>query len=195
MPSRGRRPLELILRAVESGTLRRLLTSLATWGRHQLGRLVAAALGIWFLGSLGLYLAERRVNPLYGTPSDAFWNVWLLLFSGLEDAPKTQAGRFLAMLLVIIGVVLVGFFTATLASFLVEQYLRRREVNEFQMEDHLILCNWAPRGLEWIREVHSKIIQEQKRPVVIIHDSPEDIDLPDKQEEAAFSDVYPGFPR
>jgi voltage-gated potassium channel len=57
------------------------------------------------------------------------------------------------------------------------------------MEDHLVLCNWAPRGLEWIREVHAKIIQE-KRPIVIIHDEPDEIDLPDKQDEAAFSDVY-----
>ncbi len=41
----------------------------------------------------------------------------------------------------------------------------------------------APRGLAWIREVHSKIIQD-KRPVVIIHDNPEAIDLPDKQDDA-----------
>lgn len=190
MPSRGRNPLSVILRAIEAGTWRKLLSSLAVWSRHQLGRVVVAALAVWILGSVGLHLAERRVNPLYGTPYDSLWNVWLLLFSGLQDAPMTPAGRLLAMGLVLIGVVLAGFFTATLASFLVEKYLRRREVSEFTMEDHLVLCNWAPRGLEWIREVHSKIFQDQKRPVVIIHDSPEEVDLPDKQEEAAFSEVY-----
>ncbi len=48
----------------------------------------------------------------------------------------------------------------------------------------------GPRaGLEWIREVHAKIIAE-KRPVVIIHDETDEIDLPDKADEAAFSDVY-----
>jgi Trk K+ transport system NAD-binding subunit len=57
------------------------------------------------------------------------------------------------------------------------------------MDDHLVLCNWSPRALEWIQEVHSKIIQD-KRPVVIIHDDPEMIDLPDKQDEPAFNDVY-----
>src|SRR5689334_4465851 len=111
MASQPRNPLHAILRAIESGTWRRLLTSLATWGRHQLARLIVAALLIW-----------------------------LLLFSGLEDAPKTEAGRLVAMLLAIIGVAMVGLFTATVASLLVEKYLRRREVNEFQMEDHLILC-------------------------------------------------------
>ena len=62
-------------------------------------------------------------------------------------------------------------------------------MSNFEMEDHLVLCNWSDRGLPWIREVHSKIIQE-KRPVVIIHDSPEAIDLPDKQDDTAFNDVY-----
>ena len=62
-------------------------------------------------------------------------------------------------------------------------------MTNFEMDDHLVLCNWSPRALDWIREVHSKIIQD-KRPVVIIHDEPDEIDLPDKQDDAAFNDVY-----
>ena len=190
MTDTERKPFKAILGAIESGAWRKLVTSLASWGRNQLGRLVLATVALWLVGAFALYRAERRANPAYGSYLDALWNVGLMLFSGLEDAPTTVAGRLVAMVLIIIGVALVAFLTASLASFLVERYLRRREVSEFTMEDHLILCNWAPRGLEWIREVHSKIIQGQKRPVVIIHDSPEEIDLPDKLEEAAFSEVY-----
>lgn len=190
MESNRRRVWRPFLRLVESNSWQQLVSSVASWSRHQLGRLSGLALVAWLLGSLGIYLAERRVNPEYASPFDALWNVWLLLFSGLEDAPKTHIGRLLAMFLVVIGVILMGFFTATVAALLVERFLRRREVSEFEMENHLVLCNWDRRGLEWIREVHSRIIQQQKRPVVIIHDRPEDIDLPDKQEEAAFSDVY-----
>jgi voltage-gated potassium channel len=62
-------------------------------------------------------------------------------------------------------------------------------MSHFEMDDHLVLCNWAPRALEWIREVHSKIITDP-RPIVIIHDNPDEIDLPDKQDEQAFNDVY-----
>src|SRR4051812_2835085 len=110
MPSQGRKPLTVILRAIEAGTWRKLLSSLAAWSRHQLGRVVVAALAVWLLGSLGLHFAERRLNPLYRTPYDSLWNVWLLIFSGLQDAPMTPAGRLLAMVLVLVGVVLVGFF-------------------------------------------------------------------------------------
>jgi voltage-gated potassium channel len=170
--------------------LQKLLKAAATWSRHTLGRLTALAAAIWLLGSYGIYVAERRVNPSYHTWFDALWNVWLLLFSGLLDAPQTVVGRVLAMVLVIVGVALMGFFTATVASVLVERYLERRHVTEFEMDDHLILCNWDSRGLDWIREVHSRTFQQRKRPVVIIHDQPELIDLPDKQDEAAFNDVY-----
>jgi voltage-gated potassium channel len=95
----------------------------------------------------------------------------------------------MAMVLLVAGVGLAGLFTASVASLLVERYLRRSDVSHFEMEGHLVLCNWAPRGLEWIREVHSKIITEP-RPIVIIHDNPDEIDLPDKQDEPAFNDVY-----
>ena len=112
-----------------------------------------------------------------------------MLFAGPDQSPETPVGRLLAMILLGAGVGLVGLFTGTVASIFVEKQLRRREVSTFEMDDHLVLCNWAPRGIPWIREVHSKIISD-KRPVVIIHDNPEEIDLPDKQDEAAFNDVY-----
>ncbi len=117
------------------------------------------------------------------------WVACLYLFSGLEAQPKSILGRVIAMVILVIGVGSAGLFTASLASLLVERYLRRRDVANFEMEDHLILCNWSSRGIEWIREVHAKIIKD-KRPVVIIHDDPDAIELPDTQDDPAFNDVY-----
>ena len=88
---------------------------------------------------------RARRQPRYEHPADALWNVWLLLFSGPEDAPKSRLGRLLAMFLVLVGVAMVGFATAIVTSYMVESFLRRRLVNEFEMEEHLILCNW-PRA-------------------------------------------------
>ena len=62
-------------------------------------------------------------------------------------------------------------------------------MSNLEMSGHLVLCNWSPRALDWIREVHSGIVTD-KRPVVIVHDTPDEVVLPDKQDEAAFSDVY-----
>jgi voltage-gated potassium channel len=185
-----RRRLREIVRLLRTRPSRHLLLSLAAaWNRHQVVGIVGAVFLAWLLGATGLYLAERRVNPGFATWGDSIWGVWVLLFSGLDQTPKTTAGRLVTMAILVIGVGTAGLFTASLASVLVERYLRRRDMSSFEMEGHLVLCNWSPRGLEWIREVHSKIIQD-KRPVVIIHDEPDEIDLPEKHDEAAFGDVY-----
>ena len=157
--------------------------------RNQIFRIVVAVLVVWVVGATGIHLAERGGESPFDTWTESFWNVWVLLFAGPDAAPRTAIGRLIAMALLGLGVGLAGLFTGSVASVLVAQNLRRREVSHFEMEDHLVLCNWSERGLPWIREVHSKIVQD-KRPVVILHDSPEAIDLPDKQDDPAFNDVY-----
>jgi Trk K+ transport system NAD-binding subunit len=166
-----------------------LQIALARWNRHQPIRIVTAVVIAWVVGATLIHLAEQKVNPEFETWTGSFWNVWVIMFSGIGDSPKTALGRFIAMLLLGTGVGIAGLFTGTVASILVERQLRRKDVSSFEMEGHLVLCNWAPSGLSWVREVHSKIIQE-KRPVVIIHDSAEAVDLPDIQDDPAFHDVY-----
>jgi hypothetical protein len=80
-------------------------------------------------------------------------------------------------------------FTANVASVLIEQSLRSREFMSLEMSDHLVLCTWSPRAIEWIREVHSDIVVE-KRPVVLVHDNADEVELPDKRDDPAFNDVY-----
>ena len=195
MPRSRRRPSPARPAAQASGRQRtwrhRLVAMVTSWNRYQVGRVIEGVILTWLLGALVLYLAERGATSGYSSFVESLWSVWALLFSGLDDAytPHTVIGRTIAMFLLVAGVGLAGLFTASVASLLVERYLRRSDVSHFEMEGHLVLCNWAPRGLEWIREVHSKIITES-RPIVIIHDNPDEIDLPDKQDEPAFNDVY-----
>jgi voltage-gated potassium channel len=166
-----------------------VLTILTDWNRYQVARVVGAVALVWLIGAAGLHLVERKANPDFEGWGGSFWSVGVLLFSGLDQPPKTAAGRLLAMSIIVFGVGTAGLFTASVASILVERYLRRQDVPNLEMEDHLVLCNWSPRGLEWIRQVHSKAVQS-KRPVIIIHDEVNEIDLPDKMDEPAFNDVY-----
>lgn len=165
------------------------LDSLRRWNRNQIARVVLLIVLVWLVGSFLIHAVEGAENPGFATWEKTLFNVWLMFFGGVDEQPETIPGRVLAMLVLGTGVGLAGLFTATIASILVERHLRRTELSHYEMEDHLVLCNWGPGGLFWIREVHSKIIQD-KRPVVIIHDSPEAIDLPDKQDDPAFNDVY-----
>ena len=163
--------------------------AVAVWNRFQVGGVIGAVIVIWLLGAGVLYLVERETNTAFATIGEALWNVWILIFSGEVETPRSLIGRVTAMFLLVAGVGVAGLFTASVASLLVERYLRRSDVSHFEMDDHLVLCNWAPRALEWIREVHSKIITDP-RPIVIIHDNPDEIDLPDKQDDPAFHDIY-----
>jgi len=165
-----------------------LLSVLRSWNRHQVWKILAAIVVIWIVSGTVLHFAERGTNPEYETWGESLWNVWVTLFSGLNNAPNSPVGRLVVSAVLVVGVALAGLFTASVASILIERSLRSREVPTLEMSDHLVLCNWSPRALELIREVHSGITD--KRPVVIVHDTPDEVVLPDKQDEAAFSDVY-----
>src|SRR4051794_35462242 len=117
-----------------------VLSFLATWNRHQIARIIGAITLAWLIGATALHLAERA-NPAFKTWGGSLWNVWVLLFSGnVEEPLHSVTGRLVTMVLLGAGVGLAGLFTATVASILVEYHLRRREVANFEMEDHLVLC-------------------------------------------------------
>jgi voltage-gated potassium channel len=166
-----------------------LLGVLTAWNRHQVWKILTSVVVIWIASGTALHYAERDSNPAFKTLGESFWNVWVTLFSGLNNAPNSSVGRLVVAAVLVIGVALASLFTASVASILVERSLRSREMSNLEMSDHLVLCNWSPRALDWIREVHSGIVTD-KRPVVIVHDTPDEVVLPDKQDEAAFNDVY-----
>jgi len=162
---------------------------LKAWNRHQIPKILTAVVVIWIISGTALYFTEGSTSPAYETWRESLWNVWVTLFSGLGEAPKTVGGRLIVSGVLVVGVALAGLFTASVASILIERSLRSREVTNLEMSDHLVLCNWSPRALDWIREVHSGIVNDT-RPVVIVHDTPDEVVLPDKQDDAAFNDVY-----
>ncbi len=166
-----------------------LLNVLKAWNRHQVWKILSAIVVIWIVSGIALHFAERSTNPAFETLGESLWNVWVLLFSGLEIEINSPVGRFVVAAVLVVGVALAGLFTASVASILIERALRSREVPNLEMSGHLVLCNWTPRALDWIREVHSGIVTD-KRPVVIVHDTPDEVVLPDKLDEAAFNDVY-----
>jgi voltage-gated potassium channel len=166
-----------------------LRSVLKAWNRYQVPKILTALVVIWIVSGTALYFAESGKNPAFKTLRESLWNVWVTLFSGLNNAPNSPVGRLVVSGVLIVGVALAGLFTASLASILVERTLRSRDVSNLEMSDHLVLCNWSPRALEWSREVHSGIVTD-KRPVVVVHDMIDEVVLPDKQDEAAFSDVY-----
>jgi voltage-gated potassium channel len=151
-----------------------LLNVLRAWNRHNVPKILAAIVVIWIVSAIALHFAERGTNPAFETLGESLWNVWVTLFSGLEIELNSLVGRLVVSAVLVVGVALAGLFTASVASILIDRALRSREVTKLEMSDHLVLCNWSPRALDWIREVHSGIVTD-KRPVVIVHETPDEV--------------------
>lgn len=117
------------LRAARGLQLARLLTSVnrgmgalsQTMERRGARYVVALTTVVIFTGAAGMYAFERSV-PREGFDSYAeslWWTAMLLTTIGSEHWPATPEGRALALFLSIYALGVLGYITATLASFFV----------------------------------------------------------------------------
>ena len=96
---------------------------MASRGAHRLfdrlGRVAAVAGGVVLLGSLVAYHAEHPTNPEFATVGDAlWWGIVTLTTVGYGDiVPKTPAGRWAAIIIMITGIAVLGVLAGSLASF------------------------------------------------------------------------------
>ena len=97
--------------------------AMASRGAHRLfqrlGRVAAVAGGVVVAGSLVAYYAEHPVNPEFATFGDAlWWGIVTLTTVGYGDiVPKTPAGRWAAVIIMITGIAVLGLLAGALASF------------------------------------------------------------------------------
>ncbi len=75
------------------------------------------------IGTLAIYVAEGGRNPGMTSIGDALW--WVMVTAttvGYGDvSPMTTTGRFIGVGVMLVGIGVIGIFTATLASFLLQQ--------------------------------------------------------------------------
>jgi voltage-gated potassium channel len=85
----------------------------------RLGRVAIVAGGVVVLGSLVAYYAEHPTNPEFGTFGDAlWWGIVTLTTVGYGDiVPKTTAGRWAAVVIMITGIAVLGLLAGALSSF------------------------------------------------------------------------------
>ncbi len=159
---------------------------------NTLVRVFIIILMIWFFGSIFLYFAESKVNSKeFGSIGEAFWNMAIYLFNGMDKGPPvTITGRIIVIMILISSLVLVGVFTAKIASLFIEISMRGRfKMPSNELSNHIVICNWSHKVLKIITEVHNPVLKI-KRPVVIISENTEDINFPDQDDDDIFNDVY-----
>jgi voltage-gated potassium channel len=87
---------------------------------HYVAFVACASIG---LGAVAIYGVEHGVNQGVSSFADALW--WAIVTTttvGYGDVPPvTWEGRVIAVVLMLVGIAVVGVFTATVASFFFEQ--------------------------------------------------------------------------
>jgi voltage-gated potassium channel len=165
--------------------------------RHQITKIIVYVIVIWLVGALIVYLCERNeVDPDTGRKEfDSFfkacWNVVVYITSGFDTAtPTTTPGRFSAVLILILSVGIIGVFTGTVASVLIEHNTYRNKIApksaRVKLKEHIILCGWNDRADRIIRELRQDVLKgvlnhgKKWKDIVIISDV-EEITVPDSK--------------
>lgn len=159
--------------------------------QHTFNRLLVLLLAMWLTAAVTLYFTEGPSNREFNSLPKVFWNIAVYLFSGLDAAqPVTAAGRVIVTVVLVLSVGMVAVLTGMIASFLVESRMgSRRRMPKYNLNDHIVICNWNEKARPIIRELHASIIKD-KRLIVVVSQQAEAADLPEKDDDPTFEDVF-----
>jgi len=134
--------------------------------------ILGITLVILFGGAISLYLLENKVNKTVDSFGDAiYWAIISMTTTGYGDiTPATTAGRVVAAIVVLSGLVLLSIVTATVASVFVEKKIREgKGLETIKFKDHIVLCGWNNNAQEAVeglirsmpaKELHLVLVNE-----------------------------------
>lgn len=115
------------------------------------------------------WAVEHKTSYDVHSIGDAYGWLFRTLFENSTPYKLSTHGGFIAYWIVrVAGVSLVAFTTGTIASRFVATVINQGAgMAKFKGSDHLLICGWSPKGLEIIRELRAKEV-EDPRPIVIL---------------------------
>ena len=134
---------------------------------QNIARVAFLLVGVVVYGTFSEYVLE------YGAPGsgvkslfDSFWFVMQTVTTvGYGDTPVvTVWGRANAVVLMFLGIWILGLFTASFASVLIDRSTRRRMgERSTRMKGHVVVCNWNAIAEQLVQE----IVKEKPNVVVL----------------------------
>ncbi|HEY0732687.1 MAG TPA: ion transporter [Chitinophagaceae bacterium] len=116
-----------VLRGVRSVRLVRVVSSLnrsmrslnATMQRRGFKYVVVLTLAVIFGGAAGMFGFEKEVSGFNNYGDALWWTAMIVITMGTDYWPVTPEGKMLSFILALYGFSILGYITATLASFFV----------------------------------------------------------------------------
>ena len=129
-----------------------------------------------------ILLVERGDNSKISSFFDAFWYTIVTITTiGYGDiTPATTAGRIIAVIIMLGGVVSFGAISGKIASVLVErQQKRNRGFAQLKKKrNHLVLCGWKPEMETIISGILASNPLMAPSDIVLVTGAPETVLLP-----------------
>ena len=158
---------------------RRRVIIAASAGRSRFGRatfrtLVFAGVGFLLLipvSAVLFYVFEHGKNDNVSNIGSALkWSLLALLQDQAPYDAQTAGGTVLTYLVLAGGLVLIAVGITAVAARLVELVTRsERGKVKGSVKDHIVICGWSTKGIEILRELGAKEV-EDPRPIVILAD-------------------------
>jgi len=135
---------------------------------------------------IAIISVEIRVNENLNSLVDIFyWAVVTISTVGYGDiAPQTTTGYILTPLMIMLGVVLVSFMTATIASILTATRIREgMGLKKIEIDSHIVLCGFNSNIENILRGIVS-VSPERKSDIILVNTN----------DEAEINDLIEHFP-
>ena len=128
-------------------------------------RILAFVILLILGGTVGIVVFEEGIIW-----SDALWYSFVTITTvGYGDfAPATIGGRVVGVVIMTLGIGILSLFTANIASFLVEQRMKRNKgMQTVDFTNHLIICEWNRHGADILEQLR-KDPRRKETPIVLV---------------------------
>ncbi|HLO59520.1 MAG TPA: ion transporter [Bacteroidales bacterium] len=118
------------------GSLNRGMNALAgIMKRRAFGYVVVFTLIVMFVGAAGVYAFEKDQDKAFASYSSSLWHTAMLIMNMGTDWPKTPEGRALYLVIAIFSMAVLGYITATLATFFIDRDAGKSKDSSKQIEE------------------------------------------------------------
>ena len=127
---------------------------LRRFARNFYARYATFFLSFVLVASYGMHLSERAINRNFLSLSQSIWSCLVYLVSGFGDRPPiTSLGKFLSILIFLMGVSVVGIVSGGFASYFIDKTIRKEKKMPANMSNHIVICNWNAKADKIIEEL------------------------------------------